>query len=110
MGEVGMGTKKYTDKGIGLGIIRYILHLYCFSLKYHYLKNSRDVTAAFISCVCPLILCDIVLVIIILYYDHWYELYSAVKLVIMMAITLLNVQSCTEKINYCKLRIPNDLV
>ena len=27
-------TKKYSDKGSRLGIIRYILHPYCFSLKY----------------------------------------------------------------------------
>ena len=31
------------------GIIRYILHHYCFSLKYHYLKNSRDVTCTLLS-------------------------------------------------------------
>ena len=33
-------TKRYTDKGSMLGIIRYVLHPYCFSLKYHYLKSN----------------------------------------------------------------------
>ena len=32
-----------------VGITRYILHHYCFSLKYHYLKSSRDVTSTLLS-------------------------------------------------------------
>ena len=45
MVEVGMAVQKSThaNKGSRLGIM-YILHPYYFSLKYHYLKSSRDVT------------------------------------------------------------------
>ena len=53
--------KKYTNKGSRLGIIRYILHPYCFSLKYHYLKSSRDVrytlSLAYCPCLCTFSYC-----------------------------------------------------
>ena len=32
-----------------VGIIRYIVHPYCFSLKYHYLKSCRDVLCTLLS-------------------------------------------------------------
>ena len=32
-----------------VGTIRYMLHPYCFSLKYHFLKSSSDVTCTLLS-------------------------------------------------------------
>ena len=49
MVEVGMAVQKVYNKGSRLGIIRYILHPYCFSLQYHYLKCSRDVRCTLLS-------------------------------------------------------------
>ena len=48
MGEVGMAVQISMQTGV-VGIIKYILYPYCFSLKYHYLKSSRDVTCALLS-------------------------------------------------------------
>ena len=48
LGEVGTAVQKSIQTRV-VGITRYMLHPYRFSLKYHYLKSSRDVTCILLS-------------------------------------------------------------
>ena len=52
MDEVGMAVhESIQTRVVSLGIIKYILHPYCFSLKYYHLKSHRDVTCT-VSNIC----------------------------------------------------------
>ena len=101
MVQVGMAVqKKYTDKGSRLGIIRYVLHPYCFSLKYYYLKSSRDIrctslSLAYYPCLYTLLYCHSY------FYHQFYSIVSYAcninSLVLLMSAIMLNLsQYCTK--------------